>query len=317
MARRRKRGGPSGLLVVDKPEGPTSHDVVSRARKAFNTRRVGHAGTLDPMATGVLVLLLGEGTKLVPYVTAQDKRYAATVQLGAETDSLDRQGEVVERQPVPALSPEAVEQALSEFVGEHEQRAPLVSAIKVDGKPLHARVRAGEQVEAPLRTVQLIDAQLTALAGDSLELSVHCGKGFYVRSLARDLARALGTVGHLTSLRRLSSGPFACDEALPFEALNAAARGEEAAVAQAQAAFRDLTAATGCLPRVELTEEGAEHARHGRLIPAEAARACDDLADEQAVALFGPDGVPLAIGRAHGEGCFAVVRGFVPDTDAQ
>ncbi|MGB9339614.1 MAG: tRNA pseudouridine(55) synthase TruB, partial [Polyangiales bacterium] len=145
----------NGVLIVDKPAGCTSHDVVQRVRKAIGQRSVGHAGTLDPLATGVLVVALGEGTKLVSHLQRDDKRYEVSIALGAETDSLDADGEIVRTAEVPALDRETVEKALATFIGRHPQEAPKLSAIKVGGTPLHRRMRRGEEVEAPVREVEL------------------------------------------------------------------------------------------------------------------------------------------------------------------
>ncbi|MBW2404697.1 MAG: tRNA pseudouridine(55) synthase TruB, partial [Deltaproteobacteria bacterium] len=148
----------NGLLIVDKPAGCTSHDVVRRVRKALGQRSVGHAGTLDPLATGVLVVAVGEGTKLVSHLQSDDKRYEVTIALGAETDSLDADGEVTETAKVPPLDSAMVERALLPFIGRHRQEAPKLSAIKLGGTPLHRRVRRGEDVEAPVREVELYEA---------------------------------------------------------------------------------------------------------------------------------------------------------------
>lgn len=311
---KRSRGGPHGLLVVDKARGPTSHDVVFRARKALGTRRIGHAGTLDPMATGVLVLLLGEGTKLVPYLTADDKVYTATLQLGTATHSLDAEGEVTERKSVPPLNEAGVRAALEAFVGDHPQVAPAVSAIKVDGKPLHARVRAGEQVTPPTRDVSLHKAELLGLADEQVRMRLHCGKGYYVRALARDLAEALGTVGHLVQLRREQSGPLTLEQGLDFELLCEAARGQEGAQQAARSACWDLTRACKLLPGVVLDAQGAEHARQGRAVPAECWAGTDTAPDGPCV-LWDGDGRPIAIAQQQ-EGALRVRRGFVTEEPA-
>jgi tRNA pseudouridine55 synthase len=214
----------SGALIVDKSLGPTSHDVVAVARRALGTRAIGHTGTLDPTASGVLVLVIGEATKLVNLLGAGDKRYEATMLLGAETNTLDAGGEVTASAPVPQLTLQQLRELARPFAGEIEQRAPLVSAIKVDGRRLHKRARAGEMIEAPLRRVRIDALELEALDGNSVRLNVRCGRGFYVRALARDLAASWGTLGHLTALRRSHNAGFSVDDAVGFEALRAAAR---------------------------------------------------------------------------------------------
>ena len=292
----------NGILVVDKPAGCTSHDVVQRVRKALRQRSVGHAGTLDPLATGVLVVAVGEGTKLVSHLQSDDKRYEVTIALGAETDSLDADGELTETSEVPPLDARTVEQALQAFIGRHPQEAPKLSAIKVGGTPLHRRMRRGEDVEAPVREVDLYEATVDSVSQKALILSLHCGKGFYVRSLARDLARALGTLGHVKALRRTTSGAFSIDDGLYGDQMTAEA------IAERLIPLREACAA---LTRVELTDEGVGHARHGRPIGPEVivGEAWREAPADQSLALFAPDGEPVALGRRVDEG-IRVVRGF-------
>ena len=292
----------NGILIVDKPAGCTSHDVVQRVRRALRQRSVGHAGTLDPLATGVLVVAVGEGTKLVSHLQSDDKRYEVTIALGAETDSLDADGEVIETADVPPLDAATVEQALQPFIGRHPQEAPKLSAIKVGGTPLHRRMRRGEDVEAPVREVELYEATVDEVRQEALVLSLHCGKGFYVRSLARDLARALGTLGHVKVLRRTASGAFSIDNGLYGDQMTAEAIAER---------LIPLKEACGALRRVELTDEGVGHARHGRPIGPEvvAGDAWREASPEESLALFAPDGEPVALGRRVEEG-IRVVRGF-------
>ncbi|MDH3202953.1 MAG: tRNA pseudouridine(55) synthase TruB [Myxococcales bacterium] len=296
----------NGILLVDKPAGCTSHDVVQRVRKAIQQRSVGHAGTLDPLATGVLVVAIGEGTKLVPYLQSEDKRYEVTIALGAETDSLDADGTVTERAEVPLLDRERVYETLAQFVGRHSQEAPKLSAIKVGGIPLHRRARRGEDVQAPIREVVLLEASVEGVGPDELRLKIHCGKGFYVRSLARDLARALGTVGHVTRLRRTASGSFDLSQALDGGSIT------EEAVADH---LIPVSEACGALTRVDLLETGVEHARHGRRIATQdiSGGAWREAATHQPLALFGPDGEVVALGRRQDDGV-CVVRGFVRNT---
>ena len=296
----------NGIVIVDKPAGCTSHDVVQRVRKALRQRSVGHAGTLDPLATGVLVVAVGEGTKLVSHLQSDDKRYKVTIALGAETDSLDADGEVIETADVPRLDTATVEQALQPFIGRHPQEAPKLSAIKVGGTPLHRRMRRGEDVEAPVREVELYEATVDEVSQEALVLSLHCGKGFYVRSLARDLARALGTMGHVTVLRRTASGAFSIDDGLYGDQMTAEAIAER---------LIPLKEACGALRRVELTDEGVGHARHGRPIGPDVivGDAWREASPEESLALFAPDGEPVALGRRVDEG-IRVVRGFTVAT---
>jgi tRNA pseudouridine55 synthase len=212
----------SGLVVVDKQAGMTSHDVVARVRRLAGTRKVGHAGTLDPMATGVLVLGLNRATRLLGHLTLTDKRYAATIRLGVSTTTDDAEGEVIATASTGALTDEAVRQALEAFVGEIDQVPSAVSAIKIAGKRAYARVRDGEVVELPARrvTVHSLGVVSTSL-GDAAEvdIEVHCSSGTYIRAIARDLGEALGVGGHLTALRRTAVGPFGIDSARTLDEL--------------------------------------------------------------------------------------------------
>lgn len=207
----------SGLLVVDKPAGLTSHDVVARLRRTLGTRKVGHAGTLDPMATGVLVVGFGHATRLLGYLLLADKTYAATVRLGQSTTTDDAEGEVVATASAAQLTETMVREALVAFTGEIQQVPSAVSAIKVGGKRAYARVREGEEVVLAPRTVTIHEIA----AGDfrrtndflDLRLRVSCSTGTYIRAIARDLGAAFGVGGHLTSLRRTSVGPFTLESA--------------------------------------------------------------------------------------------------------
>jgi tRNA pseudouridine55 synthase len=300
----------NGLLVVDKPRGVTSHDVVQWARRALSTRAVGHAGTLDPMATGALLLLVGEGTKLTPFLTHHDKRYVAEVRFGVETDSLDADGRAVREAPKPhVLGADDVRAALGPLTGEVDQEAPAVSAIKVDGKALYERVRRGEDVRGPLRRVVLHEAKVLEASPEAVRLEVHCGKGYYVRALARDLSYALGTVGHLVALERTASGPFGLDRAVSGARLREA-RSDEAARAEVAGQILSLPDACEGMVRALLSDEGVTHARHGRAIPL-AMSDLDLMPDpDLPVAMLAPTGHLIAIGRANGPDTLKVVRGF-------
>jgi tRNA pseudouridine55 synthase len=199
----------SGLLVVDKPAGWTSHDVVARGRRLAGTRRGGHAGTLDPMATGVLVLGIEKATRLLGHLTLHDKRYDATVAFGTTTTTDDAEGEVLATLPAGHLTEAAVRGAAAAFVGDIEQVPPGVSAISVDGVRSYARVRRGETVTLPARPVTVHAFEVLAVRDAEADVRVHCSSGTYVRALARDLGAALGTGAHLTALRRTASGPYA------------------------------------------------------------------------------------------------------------
>jgi tRNA pseudouridine55 synthase len=272
---------PGGLVIIDKPAGMTSHDVVARVRRTVGTPKVGHAGTLDPMATGVLVLGVERATRLLGHLMLTDKTYSATVRLGAATTTDDAEGEVVSSAPAAHLTEEAVSAALHAFEGEIDQVPSTVSAIKVGGKRAYALARAGEDVELEPRrvTIHSIDAGGFAREGDFLdvEIRVSCTSGTYIRAIARDLGAALGVGGHLTALRRHSVGPFTLDGAntdldhLVVTPLADAAR----------AAF----------PSYDLDAEQAQAVRYGRALPL-------DL--DVLTAVFAPGGEFLALYRPEG-----------------
>lgn len=227
MGRRPRPKGPvhDGVLVVDKPRGPTSHDVVAAVRRAVGHSRVGHTGTLDPAATGVLVLCLGRATRLVPFLQTGEKTYAATMALGVETASQDADGEVVARHDASHLHEEMVRDALSHFQGTFEQLPPMVSALKVDGERLHVRARRGEVVDRQPRAVTVRSISLDAFTpGSVAEASFHlaCSAGTYVRTIAHDAGAELGVGASLTALRRLANGPFAVDDAIDIDELERA-----------------------------------------------------------------------------------------------
>ncbi len=210
---KRPDSGVSGCVVIDKPAGCTSHDVVDRVRAALGTRKVGHAGTLDPDATGVLVIGVGRGTKLLQFVAGADKRYVGQIVFGTETTTLDAAGEVVATHEM-SLDPEAVAAAAARFVGDIEQIPPMVSAVKIDGKRLHELARAGKEVERAPRPVTV--TRFDVHPGEDplvYDAEIDCSSGTYVRTLAADLGRALGGGAHLRNLRRTAVGPFTLDDA--------------------------------------------------------------------------------------------------------
>ncbi len=248
MGRRRDDSGVSGSVVIDKPTGMTSHDVVDVVRKALGTRKVGHAGTLDPDATGVLVLGVGRGTKLLQFVTGTDKSYEGEVVFGTETSTLDAAGEVTATHEM-SLAPDEVAAAAATFVGDIEQVPPMVSAIKVDGKRLHELAREGVEIEREARPVR-VDRFDVAATDDPLvyRVEVDCSSGTYIRSLAADLGTALGGGAHLRGLRRTRVGPFTLAQARPIDDLDL---GPTA----------DLL---GHLPRLQVDDEVAAQVRNGR-----------------------------------------------------
>ena len=204
----------SGLLLIDKPGGLTSHDVVARLRKLFNERRIGHAGTLDPMATGLLVVAIGPSTRLLRFAQSQTKRYTGTLRLGVATDSLDADGNVTAVLPVPEVTLEQINAAAATMIGRQSQVPPMVSALKVGGRRLHEMAREGLEVERAPREIVIDNFVMSATsAPDEWDFDVTCSVGTYVRVLASDLSEKIGTVGHLTTLRRIASGTHHVDNA--------------------------------------------------------------------------------------------------------
>lgn len=268
----------SGVLVVDKPAGMTSHDVVAKLRGIMGTKRVGHSGTLDPMATGLLLIGVERGTKFLGHVVAHDKRYEATVRLGAATVTDDAEGEVIAA-PDPSdvaarlsdMSDKQIRNAFATQTGEIMQRPAAVSAIKVNGRRAHELVRAGEQVEIPARPVTVFSLEITDGPRRTdegfidVKIAVHCSSGTFIRSIARDVGESLGVGGHLTALRRTSVGPFDISEARTLEQLQASRNEDERTYSRQDNGLKSratlsLTldgAMARCFPTRSITEEEA------------------------------------------------------------
>lgn len=298
-----------GLLLVDKSRGMSSHDVVARARRALQTRRVGHTGTLDPMATGLLLLAIGEATKLVAHLTEHDKRYTCTVRLGVETASLDADGAPTVSAPVPTMTLPMIDALCRELAARTLQVPPVVSAIRVDGERSYQRARRGDAVALPARPVQVHALTVDALRDQEIDLSVHCGKGFYVRALARDLAYAIGTVGHLTELRRTHIGSDDVRQAVDATLLEHASRGDEAARVTLRQRVIPLPHACERLIAVTLNAVGLDHAAHGRAVPRDCVEGALPAVD-QVVVLLDHERRPVALGRVVPDG-IKIARGFV------
>jgi tRNA pseudouridine55 synthase len=271
-----------GLLVVDKPAGWTSHDVVAWVRRLAGTRKVGHAGSLDPMATGVLVLGLGRATRLLGHLANTDKAYDATIRLGESTTTDDAEGEVVTRTDISALEGQAIRQAALQFLGELQQIPSSVSAIKVGGRRAYQRVRQGEPVQLEARPVRVTRFEVHGLRWSTksadVDVSVVCSSGTYIRAIARDLGARLGVGGHLTALRRTRVGPFGLDHADTIDALS-----ESLAVIDLAAAAR------AAFPVCRLDEAQARAVGFGTVLRRQALPAAGP------VALLGPAGEFLAL----------------------
>jgi tRNA pseudouridine55 synthase len=251
-----------GIVVVDKPAGMTSHDVVGRCRRIFGTRKVGHAGTLDPMATGVLVIGIERATKILGLLSGTSKSYVATIRLGRSTTTDDAEGDVVSDVPATDVTDSAISDGISALRGEIAQRPSAVSAIKVGGKRAYQRVREGEEVELAPRTVRIDRFEVLAIRREGafvdIDVDVDCSSGTYIRALARDLGETLGVGGHLTALRRTRVGRYGLDHARTLEEL-------------AEQPSLSYTLDQACLlgfPRRDITAEQAVDAGHGRPLPA-------------------------------------------------
>jgi len=209
----------NGILVVDKPQGWTSHDVVSFIRRRFNIKKAGHTGTLDPMATGVLVVLLGRCTKLSESIMAGKKEYETILTLGKCTDTQDATGKVTEERPVPELKKSDIEKTLKSFTGEIQQIPPMVSALKVNGQTLYKLARSGKTIDREPRNIMIERLELKAFNPPDISMTILCQKGTYVRTLCEDIARELGACGHMSYLRRTRSGDFNVDNSVNMETL--------------------------------------------------------------------------------------------------
>ncbi|MDB6092856.1 MAG: tRNA pseudouridine synthase [Verrucomicrobia bacterium] len=210
-----------GVLLVDKPTDHTSHDVVARLRRKLNMRRIGHAGTLDPMATGLLIMLIGKATRISQYLISLDKEYEGTIELGKTTDSQDAEGEVVETRPVPPLTEDEAKAAMKAFLGDQYQIPPMYSAIKIGGVPLYKSARKGEEVAREPRFIRVMSFDLTRFALPHLDFRLRSSKGTYVRTIAHDLGEKLGCGAHLTALRRTATDRFHISQALTLDAIEA------------------------------------------------------------------------------------------------
>jgi tRNA pseudouridine55 synthase len=212
-----------GIMLIDKNEGETSFDVVKRIRRGMSIKKVGHAGTLDPFATGLLIILLGQGTKLSSYLMAGEKRYLASIRMGIKTDTMDPTGRVVQTRPVPAFNRDEVERKVLGFVGEIEQSPPAFSAVNVKGQRAYKLARKGIKFELRKKRVVIRSIEIVRVDIPEIIIEVHCSGGTYIRSLAADIGKKLGTVAHLSSLRRLSSGPFHVKDAVKSEVISVTA----------------------------------------------------------------------------------------------
>lgn len=300
----------SGVVVLDKPSGPTSFDVVRRVKGLFKTRRCGHTGTLDPTATGVLPICIGDATKIASYIAEGEKEYDAVVRFGESTDTQDAAGRTVETRPLDDLTEERVQKELSSFVGLVEQTPPMYSARKVDGRRLYELARAGEEVEREARQVHIDEARLTFFRPPDAGIFVRCSKGTYLRTLAHDLGQRLGCGAHLKRLQRVRVGPFSLEDSVRLETLMTAAKDDRA---QLERYLLPMSRALSELAELQLDVQLARRVAHGHAPgPSDLSRLrAPPFPRGRKVRLLDPDGRVLAVGESDGVGMLKLLRVLV------
>ncbi len=310
MGRRRNKGRPvNGIVLLDKPQGITSNRALQIIKRLYKAAKAGHTGSLDPLATGLLPLCLGEATKVSGFLLDADKRYNATLKLGVRTTSADAEGEVVEQREIGVYTREQIEQVLDSFTGEIEQIPPMHSALKVNGQPLYKLAHQGKEIERKPRQVHIYQIELLRHDGDELDIAVHCSKGTYIRTLAEDIGEQLGCGAHLSALRRTASGPFALENAVSLSQLEQLATGDEdfsrldAVLVPAEDALRDW-------PSVSLSDNTAFYLLRGQAVLVPRAPT------EGKVRVFAESGTFLGIGEVMDDGKVKPVRLFVQGNGA-
>lgn len=243
----------NGIVLLNKPAGVSSNGILQKVIRAFNAKKGGHTGALDPFATGLLPICLGEATKVSGLLLDSDKRYTATLKLGEQSDTGDIEGEIIKTLPVPELSNELINKTFAQFLGDIEQVPPMYSALKHQGKPLYFYARQGIEIERPARPITILALNLISFSADEIKFDVHCTKGTYVRTLGEDIAQALGTVGHLTALHRTQTGTILGDDMLTLEEIEQ----------QLDNCLKPLDIALQNIQRIDLDAEQADFIRHG------------------------------------------------------
>jgi tRNA pseudouridine55 synthase len=300
----------SGVVVVDKPSGPTSFDVVRRVKGLFKAKRCGHTGTLDPTATGVLPICIGDATKIASFVSEGEKEYDAVVRLGEVTDTQDAAGRSLETRPIEGVTEAAVRAALAGFVGLVEQTPPMYSARKVDGKRLYELARAGEEVEREARQVHIDEARLIFFRPPDVGIFVRCSKGTYLRTLAHDLGQKLGCGAHLRELKRVRVGPFAIEDSVALDALMSAAKEGPSSLDRH---LFPISRALSELAELQLDTQLARRVAHGHAPgPADLSRLrAPPFSRGRKVRLIDPEGRVLAVGESDGVGTLKLLRVLV------
>ena len=304
MTRRQRQRGRAvnGILLLDKPIGITSNDALQQVKRLYDARKAGHTGNLDPMATGLLPLCLGEATKVSAFLLDADKRYRGTCKLGVRTNTGDADGEAIETRPVIGVTEERVREVLQRFLGEIEQIPPMHSAIKHQGQPLYKLAHQGLEVERQPRQVTIFALELVRFEGDELEIDVHCSKGTYIRTLAEDIGEALGCGAHLCQLRRTGAGPFSEAGAITLEQLKQTLlEGGQEAI---DALLLPVEEALGAWPVINLSDNMAYYIRQGQAVQVAQAPTSGW------VRLFGPGGEFIGVGHILDDGRVAPKRLF-------
>jgi tRNA pseudouridine55 synthase len=300
MARRRNKGrNVSGILLLDKPVGITSNLALQKVKRLFDANKAGHTGNLDPMASGLLPICLGEATKVSGYLLDSDKIYLGTIKLGERTNTADAEGEVIETRPVENIDEARVREVLAQFIGEQEQVPPMYSAIKQNGQPLYKLAREGIEVERKARKISIFSIDLLRLSDSELEIEVHCSKGTYIRTLAEDIGEVLGCGAHLSALRRTQSGPFDMEHVVTLPELEQLA---EKGTAELDKLLQPMESALIDWPQVSLTEHMAYYLRQGQAVQVPQAPA------DGWVKIFAEDQQFLGIGQILSDGRVAPKR---------
>jgi len=275
MGKRRNRGRDiNGIVLLDKPIGITSNTALQKVKRLFNANKAGHTGSLDPMATGLLPICLGEATKLSGYLLEADKAYIGTCKLGVRTNTADAEGEIIEQQPVADFTEKQIKAVLKQFTGTFEQIPPMHSAIKQNGQPLYKLAHQGKEVERKPRTVTIHSLEMLNLNGDELEISLKCSKGTYVRTLAEDIGRELGCGAHLSALCRTETGSFSIDQAVSMAQLEALA---ESGFENLDTVILPMEQALSDWPVVDLSENSAFYISQGQAVQVPQAPTCGQV----------------------------------------
>jgi len=264
VARKRPQGrNVNGIVLLDKPLGITSNSALQRVKRLFNASKAGHTGSLDPLATGLLPLCMGEATKISSYLLDSDKAYIGTCKLGIRTTTADAEGDIIEQKPVAEFTEQQINAVLAKFTGTIEQIPPMHSAIKQGGQPLYKLAHQGIEVERQARTIHIYELSLTRLEGDELDIAMRCSKGTYVRTLAEDIGRELGCGAHLSALRRTKVGPFSVENAVSMESIETLT---EEGFAALDRLILPIEQALADWPEIKLTENSAFYLNQGQAV---------------------------------------------------